>query len=173
MYYYNGFLPFIIDQKPFFQLNNSGDDLSVVSSDPVRVCPCLELTPNCNSTAQRVELFPGQTFIIKVVAVGQRYGTAPATVQALFRNTLKSHLEDTQYIQGVGIGCTNLTFTLRSSAKTETILMTIDSRDMNINTLEHAVWIDENSLNNLQFMLILRAVLSVFVLIACPKSATA
>ena len=39
--------------KPFSQLNNSGDDLSVVSSDPVRVCPCKKQTPNCNITVQR------------------------------------------------------------------------------------------------------------------------
>ena len=151
MYYYNYDFLQNIDQKPFFQLNNSGDDLSVVSSDPVRVCLCLEHTPNCNGIAQNVELFPGQTFVIRAVAVGQRYGTAPATVQALFRNSLESHLEDTQYIQGVGIACTNLTFTLRSSAKTETILLMINNRDMSINTLEDAVWIDETSQYNKLF----------------------
>ena len=102
MYHYN----FVLYEfkKPFFQLNNSGDDPSVVSSDPVRVCPCLEQTPNCNSTAQRVELFPGQTFIIKAVAVGQRYGIAPATVQAVFRDSHDSHLEDTEHVQDIETG---------------------------------------------------------------------
>ena len=140
MYYYNFFLH--QGKRPFFQLNNSGDDLSVVSSDPVRVCPCLEQTPNCNSTARRVELFPGQTFTIQAVAVGQRYGTAPATVQAVFEDSLDSHLEDTQYVQDVETGCTNLTFTLQSSAKTETIVLTINNRDMTINSLQKAVWVD-------------------------------
>ena len=164
MYYYNGFLHnIIIDQKPFFQLINSGDDLSVVSSDPVRVCPCLEQMPNCNSTVQSVELFPGQTFVIKAVAVGQRYGTVPATIQALVNNILKSHLEDTQYIQGVGIGCSNLTFTLRSSSKTETILLTIDNRDMSINTLKDAVWVDIPQYDKLFEQFVIRASLK-----SCP-----
>ena len=102
MYHYN----YIHEgkNKPFFQLNNSGDDPSVVSSDPVRVCPCLEEIPNCNSTAQRVELFPGQMFIIKAVAVGQRYGITPATVQALFRDNHDSHLEDTEHVQDIETG---------------------------------------------------------------------
>ena len=140
MYYYNHFLH--KGTKPFFQLNNGDIDLSTASSEPVRVCQCsMELTPNCNSTAQNVKLFPGQTFVIKAIAVGQRYGIAPATVQANFKDNLKSHLEETQYVQSVGIGCTNLTFTLRSSAKTETIVLTINNRDMTINNLQDAVWL--------------------------------
>ena len=104
-------------------------------------CPCLEETPNCNSTTQRVELFPGQTFIIKAVAVGQRYGITPATVQALFRDNHDSHLEDTQHVQDIETGCTNLTFTLRSSAKRVTIVLTINNRDMTVDNLRRAVWV--------------------------------
>ena len=142
MYYYNFGLH--EGKKPFFQLNNSGDDLSVVSSEPVRVCPCFNQFPNCNSLVHSVELFPGQTFVVKAVAVGQRYGIAPATVQALFMDSLNSHLEDTQYVQDVETGCTNLTFTLRSSAKTETIVLAINNRDMSVNNLQRAVhvWVD-------------------------------
>lgn len=140
MYHYN----FIFHQgkKPFYQLNNSGDDLSVVSSDPVRVCWFLEQTPNCNTTAQRVKLFPGETFIMKAVAVGQRYGVVPATIQAVLLDSYNSHLDDTQYVQDVETGCTNLTFTLRSSAKTETIALTINNRDMTSSSLQRAVWVD-------------------------------
>lgn len=58
-----------------------------------------------------------QTFNIEAVAVGQRYyGVVPATVQAECNDSHRSVLEDTQYVQSVGTGCTNLTFTLRSSA---------------------------------------------------------
>ena len=110
------------------------------------MCQCLELTPNCDNTVRRVELYPGQTFVIKAIAVGQRYGITPATLQANLKDSLKSHLEETQYVQDVEIGCTNLTFTLRSSAKKETILLTINNRDMIINTLQNAVWVVEDKL---------------------------
>ena len=90
-----------------------------------------------------MELFPGQTFVIKAVAVGQRYGITPATVQALFQSSLDSYLEETQYVQDVGTGCTNLTFTLRSSANTESMLLTINNRDMTIDDLRDTVWIDD------------------------------
>ena len=94
-----------------------------------------------------MELFPGQ---IKAVAIGQRYGIAPATVQALFMDSLNGHLEDTQYVQDVETGCTNLTFTLRSSAKTEMIALTINNRGMTASNSQRAVWIDMiNFLNNL------------------------
>ena len=43
------------------------------ASDPTRVCLCTNSMLNKNETEKHVEVFPGQTFEIEAVAVGQRY----------------------------------------------------------------------------------------------------
>lgn len=57
--------------------------LSAVSSNPTRVCVCINEAPNCNVTLYNVTANPGETIQIPVVAVGQRVGTVPFTVQSL------------------------------------------------------------------------------------------
>ena len=54
--------------------------LSTVSSNPTRVCMCINDLPDCNITLFNVTAYPGETFQIPAVAVGQRFGTVPFTV---------------------------------------------------------------------------------------------
>ena len=94
--------------------------LSVISSDPVGVCYCDECStsPNCVQKAKSLESFPGQTFNVSVVAVGQRDGVVPSTVYAIFKDTNTPHsysLGELQASQYSGTGCTNLTFNVHSS----------------------------------------------------------
>ena len=94
--------------------------LSVISSDPLGVCYCDEsnTAPNCFQKAKSLESFPGQTFNVSVVAVGQRNGVVPSTVYAIFKDTITPHsysLGELQGSQYSGTGCTNLTFNVRSS----------------------------------------------------------
>ena len=103
---------------------------SEVSSNPKRVCMCVNSWPVCNITHEEFEHIPGQSFVMSAVAVGQRYGTVPSTVQAQFMSSgispvLTGELDTTQYVQAVDKKCTQLTFTLRSSSNQERMTLII------------------------------------------------
>ena len=60
------------------------DDLSAIASNPTRICICENFYPKCNEIELEVELFPGESFTIEAVAVGQRMGVTPSIVIAEF-----------------------------------------------------------------------------------------
>ena len=108
-----------------FVLNFSAENS--VSSDPTRVCICTNSTINRNTTEAHVEIFPGQTFDIKAVAVGQRFGVVPAAVRA---ETGFGVIDDLQKLQDTDKDCTKLKFTVRSSSRNESMLLKIDRKDL-------------------------------------------
>ena len=107
--------------------NSSYSDLSVVSSDPIQVCICTTSKPHCNIRSQRIQLFPGQTFEIEAVAVGEGNGTVPSYVTATFLQPSRGQLQLNEYVQNVGRVCSKLEFTIMSSQQTETLLLTIST----------------------------------------------
>ena len=90
--------------------------VSVITSDPYRVCVCNNSQPCSAYTAYA---YPGQTIPLTVAAVGQRNGTAPARINAITnpsRPSNKSTLgmfEDRQYI--IYSQCTDLHYTFFSN----------------------------------------------------------
>ena len=111
---------------------------SVVSSNPKRLCVCMNSQPDCNITDMQIEYIPGQSYSVSAVAVGQRFGIVPSTVQAQFVN-LESNgeLEETEYVQIVDKRCTHLTFTLRSLSQDERIALTIANDEVERPGLYH------------------------------------
>ena len=104
--------------------------LSRVSSNPTRVCMCIDDLPDCNITEYNVTVYPGETFQIPAVAVGQRFGTVPFTVHSRFSQTdsppeMKA-LQRTQKVRG---NCTNLIYTIASSHQIEEMILTVDKLD--------------------------------------------
>ena len=57
--------------------------------------------PNKKKTVTHIEVFPGQTFEIEVVAVGQRFGVVPAIVRASFVNQDLHIIDELQRLQDV------------------------------------------------------------------------
>ena len=90
-----------------FQDNASG----TITSNPTRICMCSNSIPGpvCNITEHTLELFPGQTFEIEAVAVGQRMGIVPSIVESTIE---EGSLETGQDVQSVGRRCTTLQFTV-------------------------------------------------------------
>ena len=91
-----------------------------IGSNPTRVCMCTNSTLNKHKAEAYIAVFPGQTFEIEAVAVGQRFGMIPASVRA--QTNVIDHL---QKIQGTENQCTKLKFTVRSSNRNETMLLSI------------------------------------------------
>ena len=91
-------------------IETTPNDLSVVASDPTRVCICEDSKPQCNTTHFTAELFPNQKFKIDVVAAGLQSGAVAFVVQAQFDKSGFSWKEKggEQYLQLVHNHCTTL-----------------------------------------------------------------
>ena len=85
---------------------------SSISSDPFRICLCnLNNRPNCSQSMQTLSVYPGETFKVSAVAVGQRNGIVPSAVRS---HTDKGRLASSQYIQQTTKMCTTLNYTVFS-----------------------------------------------------------
>ena len=115
----------MVDGLIFVLLASAGfhfqERLSAVSSNPTRVCVCINEAPNCNVTLYNVTAYPGETFQIPIVAVGQRVGTVPFTVHSRFISVTSSsppQMKPLQRTQHVRKSCTHLFYTIASSQQT-------------------------------------------------------
>ena len=116
--------------KVLFHFQEPLPQLSPVSSNPTRVCVCNNDFPNCSITHYNVTAYPGETFQIPAVAVGQSFGTVPFTVHSRLSQInsppeIKA-LQGTQKVRGT---CTNLIYTIASSHQIEEMVLTVDKLD--------------------------------------------
>ena len=87
---------------------------SLISSDPYRVCPCVENQFECNQSEITHEIFPGSTLLLPVVALGQQNGIVPAVIQTYPSDAIT--LDDLQTTQQTNNTCTNLQYTVRTTS---------------------------------------------------------
>ena len=104
-----------------FQVNERESKSSVIASNPLRVCMCIDSRPECSITQYNISAYPGTTIRIPAVAVGQRFGTVPSTVHSGFLHELadgvQPNIQDWQHTQNVEKNCTNLTYTIMSPSQ--------------------------------------------------------
>ena len=101
---------------------------SIVSSEPLSVCPCGEFRKNCKRNFPR-DVYPGETVQVSAVVVGQRNGTVSSMVGTTVSqdvtevNTTEiwilgpAYLQDSQYFQKVNSNCTKLNYTVHSLSR--------------------------------------------------------
>ena len=101
---------------------------SRVSSDPLRICPCVNNLPECGGLVVFQNIYPGETVHVSAIALGQRNGPVPSTVRSknflgklmsnfsrvLWVNLGPADLLDTQYLQPTKNICTKLNYTVLS-----------------------------------------------------------
>ena len=82
---------------------------STISSVPIHICTCKNNFPDCSNHGRFPRtVYPGETFQVSVVAVGQRKGTVPSRVISTVENT---GLLDSQYwLQQANETCTMLNY---------------------------------------------------------------
>ena len=97
------------------------NDLSVVASNPTRVCLCNNSIPDCSILEYHLAVYPGELFEIEAVAVGQRMGVVPSIIIADLRD--KKILNNRQDVQSVGRECTTLQYKVHSLRNSETIIL--------------------------------------------------
>ena len=96
-----------------------------VSSDPTRVCMCVNKVPNCSITEHQKDIY-GQAFSLDLVAVGQRSGTVISFVEAKMKLKDDSQGEmpgEISKVQIVQRDCTTLRYTMTSDHSEETVLI--------------------------------------------------
>ena len=104
--------------------------ISVLSSDPIGVCFCVNGIPICKGKNLTVRVFPGQTFRVVAVVVGQRDGVVPGVARAGFINAKqpeKHSLDEGQYSQVTNKTCTNLTFSVFSEQQIEQLELFVEN----------------------------------------------
>ena len=114
----------------FFQLhtqlvennNTFSEDLSSISSDPVRICFCKDAHPECSYQWPLVTVKKGYPFTITMVAVDQVNHTVNATIRS-FLSSRGGGLGEGQQSQDAYELCTNLTFSAFSQLETEKLIL--------------------------------------------------
>ena len=138
---YGGWVDFCINStgkqvaltlNKIFHFQEASQQISTISSNPTRVCVCSDNLPNCSITHYNVTAYPGETFQIPAVAVGQRFGIVPFTVHSRFSSIdygTPPKMKSLQKTQSVRRVCTNLTYTIASSRQIEEMILTVDKLD--------------------------------------------
>ena len=105
--------------------------LSVISSDPVAVCFCNSSGfPKCEVEITECGIFPGESFNVSAVAVGQRDGVVPGYVIGYFEQSNSQNnnsIDSLQEVQSVSTVCTDLTYTVSSTNSMAELKLQVDS----------------------------------------------
>ncbi len=99
---------------------------SIISSNPEKVCFCIDGAPDCDLLSYELASFPGQSFQLPLVAVGQRQGAVPAVVRSSIFQSTTAKFGQLQELQETERHCRNLTYTVNSNMELEIILLIPD-----------------------------------------------
>ena len=120
--------PEMIEELFYFKSNKS--DLSVVSSEPYRVCICHDNEPQCQILNYSTTVYPGETFTLSLIGVGQMLGAVPTTVHA---ELLSNHGDEDSHSLGefqdvqliLGPACIAVNYTILSSNPVEVLVLKV------------------------------------------------
>ena len=93
----------------------SSKSLSSISSDVRKICLCIKGKPQCHQRNISMGIFPGRTFEVEAVPVGQLDGTVPAVVLTTVKEGYDGTLAPQQDAQQIGIECAPLRYLLSSN----------------------------------------------------------
>ena len=130
---YPGF-PGIVIEK-LFQFESNKSDLSVVSSEAGRVCICEDDQPHCQIIDYNTTVYPGETFTLSLVGVGQMLGAVPVTVHAELSSNISdedSHsLSELQNVQLIlEPKCTAVNYSVFSSKAKEVLVLKVGQQKL-------------------------------------------
>ena len=114
--------------RSFFKMTHfdeNATELSLISSDATRVCICNGYNPDCTILNYTLAAYPGQTVWISAVAVGQGFGTSPATIHGRFLDSGAEVVPELGELQASQVHCRNLSYTVFSPNEIEAMLLTV------------------------------------------------
>ena len=105
-----------------FNFSNSIPSLSLVSSDPIRICFCNNNGIDYSrSQILPKEVFPGQLFEVEAIPIGQYNGTTPGVIVARTISNTTAQFEEVQRVQQGHVNCTSLQYSISSERENESI----------------------------------------------------
>ena len=114
-----------------FNVNiNDSNAHPAISSNLNRVCRCVNGQPDCSDQPlpYEVTVYPGQTVGVSIVAVDQRNGTIPSTINAVYDPDNGATFGDLQNAQRIDrTTCTELKYTIFSTNDSETFQIYVDN----------------------------------------------
>ena len=121
--------PTVIFNRVFNYSTQHG--LSVISSAPLVVCFCNSSGfPQCKVQTVERDIFPGESFNVSAVVVGQRDGVVPGSVAAYFEQAQipsNNSIDNFQSVQPVYNMCSDLTYTVSSTNSRAELKLEFDS----------------------------------------------
>ena len=105
-------------------LHNTVSEPSTISSDPIGVCFCTNNITDCDKKWNNITVYPGQSFNISAITVGQRNGTVRGVIHADIDHGTIGLLQGSQSIQSCE-NCTKLTYRVFTLEKYATLTLTI------------------------------------------------
>ena len=103
-------------------LNKTGT--SAISSDPLRVCICIDCVPNCSLRHVHIEINPNIPFSVSLVAVGQMDGITPSCIKASFAESSSEYEQFlSRGLQQADSVCTDVVYTVSSMRGSELLLL--------------------------------------------------
>ena len=123
--------------KKIFNVPNNTIDMSSISSPPRKICLCQNEKPNCKiKSPSHQKRYPGETFSIDAVLVGQFNGTVPGTVEANLRYK-HSSLKQGERVQKLSsTSCDRLNYTIYTSKHHKVIVNLKVQHILDENTFE-------------------------------------
>ena len=108
-------------------ISNQPQTHSVISSPSFHVCLCENSQPRCGDSVH-ITTYPGKTFSIQAVTIGQRNGTVPGQQVNTFVNPLNTArlgvFEDRQVLKD--LVCSNLNYTVYSNVTENYLVIYVD-----------------------------------------------
>ena len=103
---------------------------SVVASQPYKVCICNQsfTTDHSCSFEYSKEVYPGQTFHVPAVGVGQYNYSSLSVIRATIVNGYNAQLGEQQVTQEVNLLCKNLTYSLQTLETSVVIRLSIETQ---------------------------------------------
>ena len=116
-----------------------------ISSDPTRVCFCINNIPQCENKKYLMlneTRYPGETFTVSVVLTGFKFGRVAGSV---YTNVLgrgyKEVIRESQHVQTVELmECTNISYTV---SRNDSIVLVLTTEEKNTEKLDE-MFIDES-----------------------------
>ena len=101
---------------------NTQEDIHMISSDPVRICFCRDMNPDCSYQWPATSVMKGHPFTVILVAVDQVNHSVNATIRS-FLSSPRGGLGEGQQSQSSYQICTNLTFNAYSPLASEKLTL--------------------------------------------------
>ena len=101
---------------------NTLEDIQMISSDPVRICFCRQMNPDCGHQWPDISVMKGHPFTVTLVAVDQVNHSVNATIRS-FLSSPRGGLGEGQQSQSSYQICTNLTFNAFSPLLSEKLTL--------------------------------------------------